>query len=218
MTQFWSNFDPLWDFLVKIARQHFRLSICFDFYWAWQILRRLRWPPVSGCGIFDGPQLSEKCLKVAVFGGLAVPHIWNHYWVGFWGHIYITVELGRTFLSLLLTSDSSNLGRVGFVQIGAKLDLFELEMIFLLHPTSSHPTYKPYIFWKILVQGYQIRYYQVSHTQIHKYKYTNTQIQHITKCQKDPTCGIFMKSGLIRGIKNYSRISSESRIVVQGMD
>ena len=157
---------------------------------------------MSGCGIFDGPQLSEKCLKVAVFGGLAVPHIWNHYWVGFWGHIYITVELGRTFLSLLLTSDSSNLGRVGFVQIGANLDLFELEMIFLLHPTSSHPTYKPYIFWKILVQGYQIWYYQVSHTQIHKYKYTNTQIQHITKCQKDPTCGIFMKRGLFRGIKN----------------
>ena len=125
----------------RCHRQHFRLSICFDFYWAWQILRRLRWPPVSGCGLFDGPQLSEKCLKVAVFGGLAVPHIWNHYWVGFWGHIYITVELGRTFLSLLLTSDSSNLGRVGFVQIGANLDLFELEMIFLLHPTSSHPTY-----------------------------------------------------------------------------
>merc|ERR1711954_638176 len=33
-------------------------------------------------------------------------------------------------------------------------------------------------------------------------KYTNTQIQHITKCQKDPTCGIFLKRGLFRGIKN----------------
>ena len=135
---------------------------------------------MSGCGIFDGPQLSEKCLKVAVFGGLAVPHIWNHYWVGFWGHIYITVELGRTFLSLLLTSDSSNLGRVGFVQIGANLDLFELEMIFLLHPTSSHPTYKPYIFWKILVPGFQNWHFQVSYTQIQNantqiHKYTNTQ-------------------------------------------
>ena len=36
--------------------------------------------------------------------------------------------------------------------------------------------YKPYIFWKHLIQGYQNWYYQVSHTQIHKYKYTNTQI------------------------------------------
>ena len=62
--------------------------------------------------------------------------------------------------------------------------------------------YKPYIFWKLLVPGYQNWYYQVFHTQIHKYKYTNTQIQHITKCQKDPTCGIFLKRGLFRGIKN----------------
>ena len=34
-------------------------------------------------------------------------------------------------------------------------------------------------------------------------KYTNTQIQHMTKCQKDPTCGIFLKRGLFKGIKNY---------------
>ena len=26
-----------------------------------------------------------------------------------------------------------------------------------------------------------------------KYKYANTQIQHMTKCQKDPTGGIFLK-------------------------
>ena len=32
-------------------------------------------------------------------------------------------------------------------------------------------------------------------TQIQKYKNTNTQIQHMTKCQKDPTCGIFLKRG-----------------------
>ena len=62
--------------------------------------------------------------------------------------------------------------------------------------------YKPYIFWKLLVQGYQNWYYQVSHAQIHKYKYTNTQIQHMTKCQKDPTCGIFLKRGLFIDIKN----------------
>ena len=36
--------------------------------------------------------------------------------------------------------------------------------------------YKPYIFWKLLNQGYQNWYYQVSHAQIQKYKYTNTQI------------------------------------------
>ena len=29
----------------------------------------------------------------------------------------------------------------------------------------------------------------------------NTQIQHMTKCQKDPTCGIFLKKGLFKGIK-----------------
>ena len=42
----------------------------------------------------------------------------------------------------------------------------------------------------------------------HKYKntntkYTNTQIQHMTKCQKDLTCGIFLKTGLFKDIKNY---------------
>ena len=34
-------------------------------------------------------------------------------------------------------------------------------------------------------------------------KYTNTQIQHKTKCQKDPTCGIFLKRGLFKDLKNY---------------
>ena len=34
-------------------------------------------------------------------------------------------------------------------------------------------------------------------------KYTNTQIQHMTKCQKDPICGIFLKRGLFKGFKNY---------------
>ena len=61
--------------------------------------------------------------------------------------------------------------------------------------------YKPYIFWKLLVQGYLNWYSQVSHTKIHKYKYTNTQIQRITKCRKDPTNGIFLKRGLFKGIK-----------------
>merc|ERR1712212_1204251 len=38
---------------------------------------------------------------------------------------------------------------------------------------------------------------------IHKFKYTNTQIQHMTKCLKDPTCGIFLQSGFFKDIKNY---------------
>ena len=33
-------------------------------------------------------------------------------------------------------------------------------------------------------------------------KYTNTHTQHIVRCQKDPTCGIFLKRGLFKGIKN----------------
>ena len=46
----------------------------------------------------------------------------------------------------------------------------------------------------------QTRKYKNPITQIHKY--TNTQIRHIAKCQKDPTCGIFLKRGLFKGIKN----------------
>ena len=35
-----------------------------------------------------------------------------------------------------------------------------------------------------------------------KYKYTNTPIKLMTKCQKDPICGIFLKRGLFKDIKN----------------
>ena len=42
--------------------------------------------------------------------------------------------------------------------------------------------------------------YTNTQTQIHKY--TNTLIQHMTKCQKDPTCGIFLKRGLFKDMKN----------------
>ena len=35
-----------------------------------------------------------------------------------------------------------------------------------------------------------------------KIQIENTQIQHMTKCQKDPTCGIFLKRGLLKDIKN----------------
>merc|ERR1712110_434354 len=60
-----------------------------------------------------------------------------------------------------------------------------------------------YIFEKRIVQGYQKSYSHVSNAQIQKYKYTNTQVQHMMKCQKDPTCGIFLKRGLFKDIKNH---------------
>merc|ERR1712173_74878 len=49
-----------------------------------------------------------------------------------------------------------------------------------------------YIFEKRLVQGYQKLHSRVS----------NTQIQHMTNCQKDPACAIFLKIGLFKDIKN----------------
>jgi len=57
-------------------------------------------------------------------------------------------------------------------------------------------------FERRIVQGYQKWYSNLSNAQIHKYKYTNTQIQHMMKYQKDPICGIFLKRGLFKGIKN----------------
>ena len=44
---------------------------------------------------------------------------------------------------------------------------------------------------------------KLKNTQIQIHKYTNTQIQHMTKCQKDPTWGIFLKIGLFKDTKNY---------------
>ena len=41
-----------------------------------------------------------------------------------------------------------------------------------------------------------------TNTKIHKNKYTNTQIQQMRNCQKDPTNGIFLKRGLFKDIKN----------------
>ena len=37
-----------------------------------------------------------------------------------------------------------------------------------------------------------------------KVQIQNTQIHHMVRCQKDPTCGIFLKRGLFKGIKNYN--------------
>merc|ERR1712050_636048 len=59
-----------------------------------------------------------------------------------------------------------------------------------------------YIFEERIVQGLQKLYSDVSNMQIQKYKYTHTKIQHMIKCQKHPTCGIFLKRGLFKDIKN----------------
>merc|ERR1712101_82694 len=59
-----------------------------------------------------------------------------------------------------------------------------------------------YIFEKRIVQGYQKCHFHELNMQIQKYKYTSTQIQHMIKYQKDPTCCIFLKRGLFKDIKN----------------
>ena len=41
-----------------------------------------------------------------------------------------------------------------------------------------------------------------ANTKIQIHKYTNTQIQHMTKYQKAPTCCIFLKRGVFKDIKN----------------
>ena len=46
-----------------------------------------------------------------------------------------------------------------------------------------------------------------ANTKIQIRKYTITQMQHTTKCQEDPACGIFLKRGLFKDIKNYSHMS-----------
>ena len=49
----------------------------------------------------------------------------------------------------------------------------------------------------------QTHKYKNTNTKNTNTKYTNTQIQHMTKCQKDPTCGIFLKRGLCKDNKNH---------------
>merc|ERR1711888_41466 len=69
-----------------------------------------------------------------------------------------------------------------------------------------------YIFEKRIFQGYQKSYSHVSNAQIQKYKNTNTQIQHMTKCQKDPTCGIFLKRGFSEPYMYHLCIVSASSV------
>ena len=42
----------------------------------------------------------------------------------------------------------------------------------------------------------------MSDAQTQKIQIQNTQIRHMTKCQKDQTSGIFLKRGLFKDIKN----------------
>ena len=121
------------------SRQCHRLPICF--FLICQIVRRLPQPSESGCRIFDGPELKNMCLKEPFFGGLALPHIWNQYWEGFWGHRYITEELGGAFLSLYPTPVASNVWEAVFVQFWLQLDLFWKPDIFLLPLISAQSSF-----------------------------------------------------------------------------
>ena len=113
----------------------------FVFFLICQIVRRLPQPSESGCRIFDGPELKNMCLKEPFFGGLALPHIWNQYWEGFWGHRYITEELGGAFLSLYPTPVASNVWEAVFVQFWLQLDLFWKPDIFLLPLISAQSSF-----------------------------------------------------------------------------
>ena len=50
-----------------------------------------------------------------------------------------------------------------------------------------------YIFETVMIQGPQEQCSQMSDVQIHKYKYTNTQIQVWSKLRIGPACAIFLK-------------------------
>ena len=69
------------------------------------------------------------------------------------------------------------------------------------------------MFEKRRVQGHLKWYSQPWNTQIHKYKFTNTQIQHMTNCQKYPTYATFLNSWWFKYVKNDIRsdIRSEFR-------
>merc|ERR1719210_1669564 len=55
-----------------------------------------------------------------------------------------------------------------------------------------------YIFEKVMARGPQKQCSWLSDLQIHKYKYTNTQIQYWSKLQIDMTCAIFLKDNCKR--------------------
>ena len=65
----------------------------------------------------------------------------------------------------------------------------------------------PYVvyFWKEDCSGVSkiiFLFVERANTQIQIQKYRNTQIEQMMKYQKDPICGIFLKIGLFKGIKN----------------
>ena len=59
-----------------------------------------------------------------------------------------------------------------------------------------------YIFEKVMVRGPQKQCSRVSDMQIHKYNYTNTQIQFGSNLQIDLTCAIFLKRLWYEDLKN----------------
>ena len=71
-----------------------------------------------------------------------------------------------------------------------------------------------YIFEQLVVQGCQKWYSGLSDTQIHKYKFTNTQIQYMTKWQKYSTCAIFLNSRWFKDVRNDNPKCSHLRYTV----
>ena len=63
-------------------------------------------------------------------------------------------------------------------------------------------------FWKANGPGHQKWYSGLSNTQIHKYKYANTQIQHVRKCRKYPHTYIFETPTIPGHQKWYSGLSN----------
>ena len=80
---------------------------------------------------------------------------------------------------------------VTFSQKGAKLRKFKCTNTDSVK-LADRPNMS-YIFEKVMVQGPQKQYSQVSYVQIHKYKYTNTQIHFWSKMQIGRTCALFLK-------------------------
>ena len=56
---------------------------------------------------------------------------------------------------------------------------------------SARKTQHVVYFWKEDCSRISKIIFRVPNTQIQTYKYTNTHIQHMTKCLKNPICGIF---------------------------
>ena len=74
---------------------------------------------------------------------------------------------------------------------------------------SARKTQHVVYFWKEDCKNY------IHICRTHKYKNTKTQIQHMTEFQKYPTCGIFLRWGLFKGIKNYIPMCQMSKCKIK---